>query len=117
MVDNRIFEKQARELLANYNTIYFYIVTNKKNLIERKIQKVSDTGVYSDIYTRYRARFHDDININNELSIISDPYAMNSFHAMRYAEFMGTKWKITNVEVQYPRLLLTLGVKYNAEQA
>ena len=64
MVDNRIFEKQARELLANYNTIYFYIVTNKKNLIERKIQKVSDAGVYSDIYTRYRARFHDDININ-----------------------------------------------------
>ena len=58
---------------------------------------------------------NDDININNELSIISDPYAMNSFHAMRYAEFMGTKWKITNVEVQYPRLILSLGGLYNGE--
>lgn len=66
---------------------------------------------------RLQAASHvnDDININNELSIISDPYAMNSFHAMRYAEFMGTKWKITNVEVQYPRLILSLGGLYNGE--
>lgn len=61
------------------------------------------------------SQVNDDISINNELSIISDPYAMNSFHAMRYAEFMGTKWKITNVEVQYPRLILSLGGLYNGE--
>lgn len=61
------------------------------------------------------SQVNDDININNELSIISDPYAMNSFHAMCYAEFMGTKWKITNVEVQYPRLILSLGGLYNGE--
>lgn len=61
------------------------------------------------------SQVNDDVNINNELSIISDPYAMNSFHAMRYAEFMGTKWKITNVEVQYPRLILSLGGLYNGE--
>lgn len=61
------------------------------------------------------SQVNDDININNELSIISDPYAMNSFHAMRYAEFMDTKWKITNVEVQYPRLILSLGGLYNGE--
>ena len=61
------------------------------------------------------SQVNDDININNELRIISDPYAMNSFHAMRYAEFMGTKWKITNVEVQYPRLILSLGGLYNGE--
>lgn len=61
------------------------------------------------------SQVNDDININNELSIISDPYAMNSFHAMRYAEFMGAKWKITNVEVQYPRLILSLGGLYNGE--
>lgn len=61
------------------------------------------------------SQVNDDININNELSIISDPYAMNSFHAMRYAEFMGTKWKITNVEVQYPRLILSLGGLYNGK--
>ena len=56
---------------------------------------------------------NDNINIANEISIISDPYANANFHAMRYVEFMGTKWKISNVEVQYPRLILTLGGLYN----
>lgn len=58
-------------------------------------------------------KVNDDISITNELSIVADPYAMNHFHAIRYAEFMGAKWKITNVEVQYPRLVLTLGGVYN----
>lgn len=56
---------------------------------------------------------NDNINISNQLSIIADPYANANFHAMRYAEIMGTKWKITDVEVQYPRLILTLGGVYN----
>lgn len=58
-------------------------------------------------------KVNDDINISNQLSIIADPYANENFHAMRYAEFMGTKWKITDVEVQYPRLILTLGGVWN----
>lgn len=56
---------------------------------------------------------NDNINISNEVSIIADPYAISNFHSMRYAEFMGTKWKISNVEVKYPRLILTLGGVYN----
>ena len=60
-------------------------------------------------------KVNDDLNINNELRIVSDPYAINHFHTMRYAEFMGTKWKITNVEVQFPRLVLSLGGVYNGQ--
>ena len=60
-------------------------------------------------------KVNDDININNELSIVSDPYAIDHFYAMRYAEFMGIKWKITNVEVQFPRLVLSLGGVYNGQ--
>lgn len=56
---------------------------------------------------------NDNIVVANEISIISDPFANQNFHAMRYVEFMGTKWKISNVEVQYPRLILTLGDQYN----
>ena len=54
-----------------------------------------------------------NINIANTISIVADPFAYENFHAMRYAEFMGTKWCITSVEVQYPRLLLTVGGVYN----
>ena len=56
---------------------------------------------------------NDDINISNEISIVADPYANQNFHSMRYVEFMGAKWKISNVDVQYPRLILSIGGIYN----
>lgn len=62
-------------------------------------------------------RLNDDIDIANEISILADPYANENFHAMRYVEFMGTKWKISTVEVRYPRLILTTGGVYTSEQA
>ena len=58
---------------------------------------------------------NDDIVINNKISIISDPFANNNFHSIRYVELTGCKWKVTEVEVQYPRLLLTLGGVYNEQ--
>lgn len=56
---------------------------------------------------------NDNLVIANELSIIADPYANENFHAICYAEFMGTKWKISGVQVQFPRLILELGEVYN----
>nr|DAP82056.1 MAG TPA: hypothetical protein [Caudoviricetes sp.] len=81
-------------------------------------EQVTKRNYYGDLTRNTRRlqtadKLNDDINISNELSIVADPYAMNNFHSMRYAEFMGTAWKITNVEVQYPRLILTLGGVWN----
>ena len=58
---------------------------------------------------------NDDINISNQLSIVADPYAYENFHLMAYATYMGVKWKIESVEVQYPRLTLELGGVYNGD--
>lgn len=52
---------------------------------------------------------NSDLTISNELSILADPYALNHFHCMRWVEWSGTKWNVQNVEVEYPRLILTLG--------
>lgn len=52
---------------------------------------------------------NDDVNVANQVEIVADPFANENFHAMRYIEMMGAKWKVTNVEVRYPRLLLTIG--------
>lgn len=59
---------------------------------------------------------NDDINISNEISIVADPFANGNFHSMRYIGFMGAKWKISSVEVKYPRLILTLGGVWNGQQ-
>lgn len=58
-------------------------------------------------------KLNDDISVSNEISIVSDPYAMTHFQSIRYATYMGVKWKISSVEVQYPRLILTMGGIYN----
>ena len=56
---------------------------------------------------------NDDRNVANEISIVADPYAEQKFQSIRYVEYMGTKWKVTNVEVKYPKLILTVGGVYN----
>lgn len=56
---------------------------------------------------------NDDVLISNEISVLMDPYAVSHFHAMRYASFGDAEWKVTNIEVQYSRLLLTLGGVWN----
>lgn len=82
------------------------------------VPQVTERPYYGDI-TRNTSRFqqsggvNDDINISNNISIIADPYANENFQYMKYVEFMGAKWKISNTEVQYPRILLTLGGVYN----
>lgn len=58
---------------------------------------------------------NDNVVISNQLSILSDPYAVQHFQDIRYAEVWGTKWKISNIEVNYPRLILTLGDQYHEE--
>lgn len=60
-----------------------------------------------------REYLNDGVDISNQISILADPYVTANFHTMRYAEYMGVKWKVTDVEVQYPRLVLTLGGEYN----
>ena len=81
-------------------------------------EQITERDYYGDVIRNSRRlqssdKVNDDISISNQISIVADPYAINNFHSMRYAEFMGAKWKISDVEVQYPRLLLTLGGLYN----
>lgn len=58
---------------------------------------------------------NDNMNIDNVISIVADPYAYQNFHKIRYISFMGSKWKVKSVDVQYPRLHLTIGGVYNEQ--
>lgn len=85
-------------------------------------QTITEVYYYGDVVRntmrwQSTSNLNDDLSITNQLSIIADPYAMNNIHNMRYVEWMGTLWKITNVDVEYPRLILTMGGVYNGEQA
>ena len=57
----------------------------------------------------------DNITISNEISILADPFAYENFSTIKYVEYMGAKWKISNVEVKFPRLILVTGGLYNGQ--
>lgn len=57
---------------------------------------------------------NDDLILNNKISVISDTYAFENFQFMKYVVYLGKKWKISSVSVQYPRLVLSMGGVYNA---
>lgn len=68
----------------------------------------------SDRYKRQNSSgINDDLILSNVISILADPFAEKNYSHMAYVEIMGTKWKISNVEIQYPRLILTIGGVWN----
>lgn len=82
------------------------------------VEDIVEKSYYGDMYRNTRllqnsSGINDNINIANQISIVADPYAHDHIFAMRYVEFQNAKWKISNVEVQYPRLILTVGGLYN----
>lgn len=57
--------------------------------------------------------FNEDLAINNRISVVADTFAKANLGAMRYVRWLGDTWKITNVEIQYPRIIITIGGQYH----
>lgn len=80
--------------------------------------KIIERNYYGDItrsYHRWERNEHtnDDVRLNNTISIICDSYAFENTGAIRYVKRGGTKWAVTEIEEQRPRLILTLGGVWN----
>jgi hypothetical protein len=78
----------------------------------------TERNVYGDMIkntskTENSGNLNDNVILSNKVSFIADPYALKNFQDIKYVKFMGTAWKVTLVDVEYPRLILTLGVVYN----
>ena len=82
------------------------------------VEDIVEHKYSGDVYRNTRKlqsgnQVNDSIDISNEISILSDPFANENFHSMRYGTYMGAEWKVSSVEVRYPRLILTVGGLYN----
>lgn len=74
--------------------------------------------VYGDIFKNAAAQksgehLNDNLTLDMKISFIADPYAEQNYSDIVYATRFGKKWKVESVEIQYPRLVLTLGGVYN----
>lgn len=83
---------------------------------------ITERKYYGDVLRNTRRwengeQLNDNLNVSNLISIVADAYAFDHFFAMRYIEWNGVRWKVTNVEEQRPRLILTIGGVYNGERS
>lgn len=84
----------------------------KANTVERGYSGdlIRNIGRYSS-----DNKVNSDFSLNNQVSIVCDPYALENFQFIKFVRFLGTSWRVTSVEVNYPRLILNLGEVYPEE--
>lgn len=59
---------------------------------------------------------NDNVILSNKLSIVMDSFIMTNIPSILYIEVNNTQWKVSSVDMEYPRLILTTGGVYNGEQ-
>ena len=83
---------------------------------------IVEKSLYGDVVRNTRTlqtgeKVNDDLSVGNSISVVADAYANEHFFAIRYIRWAGALWKVSEVEVQSPRLLLRLGGVYNGPTA
>ena len=81
--------------------------------------KTIERNYSGDILKNYRRsnestdKVIDDINIDNQFSIVADSFMIENLSYLKYITYLGVKWKVTSVDIQYPRLILNVGGVWN----
>jgi hypothetical protein len=63
------------------------------------------------------ATLNDDVTLANAISVMADAYAYENFSKVRYVNWNGANWRVNSVEIQKPRLILTIGEVWNGNTA
>lgn len=59
---------------------------------------------------------NDGLRINTQISLLLDPWFQDHLSQIRYVEYMNSKWIAESVDVQYPRVNITLGGLYHGDE-
>ena len=71
-------------------------------------------GDVTRVVKRYDSgsKINDDLTINNQFSVVSDQYANQNYWNMKWIEWGGRKWKVSEITVEPPRLTINIGGEY-----
>lgn len=58
-------------------------------------------------------KVNSDIALNHRVSLVGDKYAFDNIYYIKWIELTGLKWEVTSVEIQRPRIIVTLGGLWN----
>ena len=60
---------------------------------------------------------NDNMRVDAKISLIADPYMTDHLGDITYVSWLKSKWRVSNVAFEYPRITLTLGGLYNGQVA
>jgi len=83
---------------------------------------ITEREYYGDIIKQTKQwlsanQVNDNLVVNNRISIVADDFAHQNFSAMKYVIWAGEYWKISNIDIERPRFILSLGGVYNGLKA
>lgn len=96
-------------------------ITNKEIVPGTWLSEAVECSYYGDTMRaiskwKPAGKVNDDVDVSSQISIVADPFAFENFQSIRYVEFMGGFWDVTSIEVQRPRLILSVGGVYNGQR-
>lgn len=86
------------------------------------VKVVTEREYFGDVIRESRQfsntnQVNDSLSLNNRVSIVSDDFANSNLASMVYVVIGGVYWRVSNVEISRPRLVLSLGGVYNGPKA
>ena len=81
-------------------------------------EQIQEKVYYADVTRRYVKQIYNttinaNVDISNTLSIVANPEILTNLQSIRYVSWMGQRWSIGSIEVNYPRLILGIGGIWN----
>lgn len=56
---------------------------------------------------------NDDVTLNHRISLIGDAYAFDNYFNIKWVKIDTMKWKVVNIEIERPRIIVSLGGVWN----
>lgn len=81
---------------------------------------VEERDLYGDILNETRSlepsdKVNDDFRVQHRISVMADAFLLENYAKIKYVEMGGGRWTVTSVQIQRPRLILTLGGVYRGK--
>ena len=103
-----------------FGKIGFKVIDNESNPGVTQT-KIIERPYYGEVIRNARRaqnsdKVNDDLTVSNQISLLLDPYLMDNYYNIAYLTFMSNKWKVGNVEMRYPRIIIDIGGLYNEQE-
>lgn len=86
---------------------------NKVVRVKMKGDVLYEASNFSSDGRRNVEKVHDDLNVENRISLIAGRKSYKEFMNIAYLEYLGVKWEVKSVQLAAPRFIVTLGGIWN----